>query len=404
MDVQGNDGSGTGSSEDTGESRANNYNNGNGNGNSTAPGPCAVTVKSEVGNKKWLYLSGHQAEVFTCSWNPVEKQMASGSADGVCRLWSLTGLQKENWDEVDSQVAIRSSILVHTQYPGERFKDITVASWSPCGKFLATGCYDGLVRVWDAQGNTRHVLTEHQGPVFSVEWSKSGTHILTAGHDARVIVWNSATGAIVKVIKMHSLPVMDVDWKDNDIFATCSSDKTIVLGSISGADGKALLGHQSEVNVVRWSPDGNYLASCSDDFTAKIWTVKDGLIQDLTGHTKEVYSMRWVPLSNANKPLILCTSSFDGTAKIWNAIQGTCMHTLSRHQQALYSIAPSPSGEFVATGALGGYVSIWKIADGSLHKEFRGTGDTYDVSWSADSTLLSSCFSSGTIKIVDPSM
>lgn len=32
--------------------------------------------------------------------------------------------------------------------------------------------------------------------------------------------------------------------------------------------------------------------------------------------------------------------------------------------------------------------------------EVRGMGDTFDVSWSTDGTMLSSCFSSGAINIM----
>ena len=369
-----------------------------------APAPCNVIVKAEgvgVGARKWLHLSGHQAEVFTCAWNPATKQMASGSADGVCRLWNLSEVAQEKWDEPESHVAIRSAILVHTMYSGERNKDVTAASWSPDGACLATGCYDGMVRLWDNMGCPKRLLTEHQGPVFSAKWNKAGTLLLTAGHDTRANIWDATTGELRFSSKTHALPIMDVDWLDNDTFATCSSDKSIVVHTVSSSEVKSLLGHTSEVNIVAWSPDGVYLASCSDDHTAKIWTVADGLLHDLTGHSKEVYAMRWAP-AHVNKPLLLCTASFDGTAKIWNGTQGTLVYTLARHNQPLYSIAPSPDANYVAVGSLGGHVSIWKLSDGSLYREFKGTGDTYDVSWSADGSLLSSCFSSGTIRVVDP--
>ncbi len=374
-------------------------------GAADAPVPCNVVVKIDagVGAKKWLHLSGHQAEVFTCSWNPVTKQMASGSADGVCRLWNLTDIAREKWEEPESHVSIRSAILVHTMYSGERNKDVTAASWSPDGACLATGCYDGIVRLWDNMGAPERILAEHQGPVFSVKWNKAGTLILTAGHDTRTLVWDAQSGELKMSAKNHSLPIMDVDWLDNDTFATCSADKSIVVQHVSDNTVKTLLGHTSEVNIVSWSPDGAYLASCSDDHTAKIWTIADGLLHDLTKHSKEVYAMRWAPV-HANKPLLLCTASFDGTAKIWNGTQGTLVHTLARHNQPLYSIAPSPDANYVAVGTLGGHVSIWKISDGSLYREFKGTGDTYDVSWSSDGTLLSSCFSSGTIRVVDPAL
>ena len=90
---------------------------------------------------------------------------------------------------------------------------------------------------------------------------------------------------------------------------------------------RTFTGHTDEVNGVCWSPGGIYLASCSDDSTAKIWTLdpsdpnsSDGLIHDLRGHSKEIYTVRWTPTGpssvNPDKPLLLCTASFDGTVKV----------------------------------------------------------------------------------------
>ena len=280
--------------------------------------PSSVIVKGDA-NKKWLHLSGHSGEVFLCSWNPVEKQLASGSADGVCRLWNFVGVDKNKWESVDSQINIRSAILSHTVYSGQRFKDVTSLSWSPDGKTLVTGCYDGSVRFWDNQGALKHLSNEHSGPIFSLRWSKSGNYLLSGSHDRKALVWNPSTYAVIKTFTNHSLPVFDVDWLDDDLFATGSADKSIVISSVSTSDCKALYtftGHESEINVVRFSPDGMMLASCSDDHTAKIWTMQNGMVQDLRGHTKEIYTCKWA--MHGGKPL-LCTASFDGTVKVWDA-------------------------------------------------------------------------------------
>jgi len=37
-------------------------------------------------------------------------------------------------------------------------------------------------------------------------------------------------------------------------------------------------------------------------------------------------------------------------------------------------------------------------------KELQGEGDTFDVSWSTDGQLLSACFSSGTLFVIDASV
>lgn len=161
-----------------------------------------------------------------CVWNPVMNQLASGSADGVCRLWGLWEMNKERWNSKQSEITLNTAVMPHAQWEGERYKDVTSVTWSPDGQSLATGCYDGTARIWSNQGVLKITLKEHTGPVFALKWSKSGTHILSGSYDRRVIVWNSVSGSIIKIYNIHSAPVLDVDWKDTgDNFASCSSDK-----------------------------------------------------------------------------------------------------------------------------------------------------------------------------------
>eukprot|EP01041_Mallomonas_annulata_P001661 gene1661-3212_t len=385
------------------------------------------TVKSE-GGSKWLQLQGHQGEVFISVWNPVQPQLASGSADGMCRLWDLLNSEPSKWstESGSDTMSLRMAVMPHSQYAGERCKDVTSVNWSPNGQYLATGCYDGTARIWDSTGSLKMVLQQHTGPVFALKWNKKGNYLLSGSYDKRAIVWDPETGAVLKIFGMHSAPVLDVDWRDSDVFATCSTDRTIHICSVDSttlimtgdatavtatATGntysslKALEGHLDEVNAVVWSPGGHLLASCSDDTTAKIWSVKEGLRFDLRGHSKEIYTVRWTPCGpgsgNSSKPLQLCTASFDGTVKVWSAETGEIVYNLRRQAQPVYSIAASPNGALLATGSLGGFVSIWSLKDGTLVREIHGGGDTFDVSWSHDGTMLCSCFSSGMLYILD---
>ena len=75
--------------------------------------------------------------------------------------------------------------------------------------------------------------------------------MLSGSYDRRAIIWNPATGAIVKTLLLHDAPVFDVDWKDDDVFATCSSDKTILICSVNSKEPhalKTLTGHTDEVS------------------------------------------------------------------------------------------------------------------------------------------------------------
>lgn len=56
---------------------------------------------------------------------------------------------------------------------GLLFTCITGVVHSPDGQYIATGCYDGLIRVWESSGKLHMLLREHTGPVFSLKWSRS---------------------------------------------------------------------------------------------------------------------------------------------------------------------------------------------------------------------------------------
>ena len=63
---------------------------------------------------------------------------------------------------------------------------------------------------------------------------------------------------------------------------------------------------------------------------------------------------------------------FACVVKAWSAITGGVVYNLRRQAQPVYSIAPSPTGDYIATGSLGGYVSVWSLHDGSLVHESKG--------------------------------
>ncbi len=57
------------------------------------------------------------------------------------------------------------------------------------------------------------------------------------------------------------------------------------------SDRKTLAGHQSTVNLVRYSADGRFLVTASRDKTIRIWNAKSGAeIKSFRGHQDWVWS------------------------------------------------------------------------------------------------------------------
>jgi WD40 repeat protein len=363
-----------------------------------------------------LQLNEHQSEVFMCAWNPVYTNLiATGSGDASARIWEMNDMR--------ANAGLKSSIeLPHGIESGDRRKkDVTTLEWSADGLLLATGSYDGFARVWDRKGTLLHTLRGHNGPIFSLKWNRKGTFLLSGSYDKTIIVWNiakdggpdkengSGTDYIEHQFKDHEAPALDVDWKDDTAFASCSSDRTVHIYNIdANAPLKIYKGHKDEVNAVKWSPSGKYLASCSDDCTAKVWEVdsdRTGPLYDFVSHDQEIYTIKWSPTgpgsSNTFKQLLLATASFDGSIRIWNMKDGSCYGYFNRHRDSVYSVAFSPSGDYLASGSLAGQMYIWDVSEGQCLKSYKGKGDIFEVAWNKEESRVAACFSSNVVSLID---
>ena len=104
---------------------------------------------------------------------------------------------------------------------------------------------------------------------------------------------------------------------------------------------------------------------------------------------------------NPTKPSMLATASFDGSVRLWNIQNGSCIAVLSRHRDSVYSVSFSPSGEYLASGSLAGQLYIWKVQEGKHVKSFKGKGDIFEVAWNVEETRVAACFSSNVVNVID---
>lgn len=353
-----------------------------------------------------LELNKHTSEVFMCAWNPVFTDLlATGSGDASARIWKMAGKDAKKGSDV-------CRLLQHGTNPlDQKNKDVTTLEWSSNGELLATGSYDGVARVWSRTGAIVHTLRGHIGPIFSLRWNKSGKFLLSGSYDKTAIVWDVSgeTGEIKQQFMYHTAPALDVDWKDDLTFASCSTDKTVLICKVGmNAPLHRFVGHEDEVNAVKWDPSGSLLASCSDDFTAKVWDLSRGNanpLYDFRSHKLEIYTLKWSPTGpgskNPDKPRMLATASFDATVQLWNIENGSCLAVFSRHKESVYTVAFSPSGDYLASGSLAGQLYVWRLKDGKQIKNYKGNGDIFEVAWNKEETRIAACFSSNVVDVID---
>ncbi|CBY15962.1 unnamed protein product, partial [Oikopleura dioica] len=261
-------------------------------------------------------LSGHESEVFICAWAPNSDLLASGSGDSTARIWNLDDTSVSNGETMVLRHTRRSD--AHSPAPTLANKDVTSLDWNSTGTQLATGSYDGYARIWSTDGKLVSDLHGHTGPIFALKWNKNGKYILSAGVDRTTIIWDAANAEIKQQFPFHEAPALDVDWKDDTIFASCSTDKKIHVCQMGRSTPViTFTGHENEVNAIKWDPSGELLASCSDDKTLKL----------------EIYTIKWSPAGGdsplPNQDLLLASACFDSTVRLWDVESGTCLHRLT---------------------------------------------------------------------------
>jgi hypothetical protein len=68
-----------------------------------------------------------------------------------------------------------------------------------------------------------------------------------------------------------------------------------------------------------------------------------------------VTSVQWCKLEKE----IVASGSFDGTIKLWNAIDGILRHSFGGHQGKIFSISLSNMSNFIASACDNGKIGIW---------------------------------------------
>ncbi|KAL3911819.1 MAG: hypothetical protein SGPRY_008551, partial [Prymnesium sp.] len=349
-----------------------------------------------------LTLWGHTSEVFTCAWNPTSMVLATGSGDTTARIWKVPEGPYTKSPRVGETL-----VLQHLCKDKEKSKDVTTLDWNHTGTALATGSYDGQARIWSSSGKLTATLVKHSGPIFSLKWNSTGQYLLSGSVDKTAIIWDVASGTVKQHFSFHREPTLDVDWRDETSFASCSTDRMIYVCKLNSPNYvKLFQGHTDEVNAIKWDPSGELLASCSDDYTAKLWSMSSAsALVTLRQHTKEIYTIKWSPTgpgsANPNADLVLASASFDATVRIWDPATGQCRHVLTKHNDPVYSVAFSSNGQYLATGSFDRCLHIWSVKDGRLVKTYRGEAGIFEVCWNAEGSKVAACFANNTVSVLD---
>lgn len=271
------------------------------------------------------------------------------------------------------------------------------------GRWLATSDASGAITVRDTNDFKVIERLSYPGGATSLVFSKDGTHLYSAGYDAKVRDWDLRRHALARILDGPSGTVWTIDVSpDGKRLAAAGEDAIIRIWNLDGPSDPALLkGHKRNVWEVRFSRDGRRLASGSFDDTARLWDVVSGReLKTLNGHSQAVVGLDYSPDGR-----ILATGADDSTIRFWRANDGMPLRVIDNGVH-VDKVAFSPDGRWLASGGhargsigslwhhlgLGGRdgesVRIWRVADGALVAALPHPDDVIFVAFSRDGRWL----------------
>ncbi|MDY6805065.1 MAG: hypothetical protein SXA11_14835 [Cyanobacteriota bacterium] len=230
------------------------------------------------------------------AFNPKGDLIATGNKHGKVELWKSDGSPAGSWPAHDKPIYditfSRNGDLIITaggdntiklwELNGDLKKTLegdkdwlwvmSVAS-SPREDLIASGSFNGDLKLWRSDGSSINPLEKHDGVIYSIAFSPSGDRIASASADKTIKLWKP-DGTLIETLEGHGGIVTGVAFSPKgDLIASTSHDKTLKLWKPDGTLIHTFVGHDHLIESLAFSPSGDVIATVSDDGTLKLWNL-----------------------------------------------------------------------------------------------------------------------------------
>jgi WD40 repeat protein len=345
----------------------------------------AVTIKS---------IQESNANPLSCCLSPDDSILATGGAD--------SGIHLLDWNKLSSTATAnlvslatpkrQESILASISCPAP----VIALSMAPRNRYLAAGCMDGSVHVWQyekaAYGTpfqavpvSRSTIASHERFCKNVAWSHDASLFASAGADKSLRLYRVSTDGFNNKFSEYTTlylpgPIEAMCFTRDKLichargtsylsFFDLGKDLQSTKVSLNAGVTGGFDDHVSFCVLDLCNHQDKYLAAATDASRNIVMDISSGqIVRDLYGHANNPFANPKIGWSN-NGQYVYGNTQDSGDLCIWDVASSKLVQSLKGHSQPIRDMYSSANSNTVVTTAFDKETRIWlydeedKVAD-----------------------------------------
>lgn len=289
-----------------------------------------------------------------------------------------------------------------------------IAEFSPSEAAVAVMTRDGAVRIVDPAGGLVRTLKQKHEQISALAYSPDGRRLMTGMRSGKVLVWDVHTGASQVVFEKPGVEAARVAWLGNTgrgvlgVAVDHEKQKEKPSGFVfSLSSGKVTRTFSSSVRddfqTLAASPDGKRIAVLEipgKPRGAFLLDAEHGEATAVLVHAGHMSGPLSVAIGPDNNAVAVGYAPWD--VILWDARRENVIELLTGHKNWVVSLAFSPDGRMLVSGAGDSTARVWSIPAGKEIGRIQFPGpSTYvnSVGFSHDGKLVLAAAENGQVVI-----